>query len=149
MTGQQAGPGRPAYCPVGTAECYWTERFGLGLDEAAPEDFFEVDADLKTVAGEGMANPATRFHLWVFEARPDVNSIIHTHSPWASALAAEREPLVIPRWHITPLHDDCVSFGMQNYFMPKHRSESSTSIEEVQTSSTSSRVAGLRNCRHM
>lgn len=76
-------------------KCYWTLRFGLGFGGATPEGFIEVGADLKTMAGEGMANPATRFHLWVLEARPDVNSIIHTHSPWASALAAEREPLVI------------------------------------------------------
>ncbi|MCR2292265.1 class II aldolase/adducin family protein, partial [Salmonella enterica] len=74
---------------------YWTLRFGLGFDEATPADFIEVDRDLHTLTGEGMANPATRFHLWVYEARPDVQSIIHTHSPWASALAAARQPLVI------------------------------------------------------
>ncbi|WP_208620111.1 class II aldolase/adducin family protein, partial [Brucella grignonensis] len=48
-----------------------------------------------------------RFHLWVYEARPDVNSMIHTHSPWASALAAAREPLVISQMDMTPFHDDC------------------------------------------
>jgi L-fuculose-phosphate aldolase len=63
------------------------------------------------VTGEGMANPATRFHLWVYEARPDVNSIVHTHSPWASALAAAREPLVISQMDMTPLHDDCAFLG--------------------------------------
>jgi len=54
-----------------------------------------------------MPNPATRFHLWVYEARPDVQSIVHTHSPWASALAAARQPLVIAQMDMTPLHDDC------------------------------------------
>lgn len=63
------------------------------------------------MTGEGMANPATRFHLWVYDARPDVNSIIHTHSPWASALAAAREPLVISQMDMTPLHEDCAFLG--------------------------------------
>ena len=86
---------------------YWTLRFGLGCDEATPADFIEVDRDLNTLSGEGMANPATRFHVWVYEARPDVQSIIHTHSPWASALAAARQPLVISQMDMTPLHNDC------------------------------------------
>ena len=111
MTGQQASPGRPAYRPVGTAEVLLDAAFRPRFRRATPEAFIEVDADLKTMAGEGMANPATRFHLWVFEACPDVNSIIHTHSPWASALAAEREPLVISQMGHNTASDDCVSFG--------------------------------------
>ncbi|WP_346658422.1 class II aldolase/adducin family protein [Bradyrhizobium sp. 134] len=49
--------------------------------------------------------------MWVYEARPDVHSIIHTHSPWASALAAAREPLVISQMDMTPLHNDCAFLG--------------------------------------
>ena len=111
MTGQEAGLAGQITARSARPKCYWTLRFGLGFDEATPEDFIEVDADLKTVTGEGMANPATRFHLWVYEARPDVNSIVHTHSPWASALAAAREPLVICQMDMTPLHDDCAFLG--------------------------------------
>src|SRR3546814_12745729 len=54
-----------------------------------------------------MANPATRFHLWVYKERPDVNAIVHTHSPWVSALVAARQPLVIAQMDMTPFHDDC------------------------------------------
>jgi L-fuculose-phosphate aldolase len=107
MTGQEAGLAGQLTARSERPKAYWTLRFGLGFDEATPADFIEVDGDLKTLTGEGMANPATRFHLWVYEARPDVNSIIHTHSPWASALAAAREPLVISQMDMTPLHDDC------------------------------------------
>jgi L-fuculose-phosphate aldolase len=52
MTGQEAGlAGQLTALP----KCYWTLRFGLGFDGATPEGFIEVDADLKTMAGEGMA----------------------------------------------------------------------------------------------
>ncbi|CAI6072304.1 hypothetical protein V2G26_021333 [Clonostachys chloroleuca] len=86
---------------------YWTLRFGLGWEEAQPEDFIEVDGDLNTVTGTGMANPATRFHLWVYAARSDVRSIIHTHSPWVQSLVAARQPLVVAQMDMTPLYDDC------------------------------------------
>ncbi|KAJ5939716.1 Meiotically up-regulated protein 14 protein [Penicillium verhagenii] len=86
---------------------YWTLRYGMGWDEAKPEDFIEVDGDLNTITGNGMANPATRFHLWVYAGRPDVQSIIHTHSPWVQALVAARQPLVVAQMDMTPFYDDC------------------------------------------
>ncbi len=51
-------------------------------------------------------NPATRFHLWVYRARADVQAIVHTHPPAASALAAAAEPLVVAHMDATPLFDD-------------------------------------------
>lgn len=111
MTEQEAGLAGQISVRSERPGAYWTLRFGLGFDEAKPEDFIEVDRDLNTLTGEGMANPATRFHLWVYDARPDVNCIIHTHSPWASALAAARQPLVISQMDMTPLHNDCAFLG--------------------------------------
>lgn len=111
MTEQEAGLAGQISFRSERKGAYWTLRFGLGFDEATPADFIEVDRDLNTLTGEGMANPATRFHLWVYDARPDVNCIIHTHSPWASALAAARQPLVISQMDMTPLHDDCAFLG--------------------------------------
>jgi len=107
MTEQEAGLAGQISVRSERPGAYWTLRFGLGFDEAMPDDFIEVDQDLNTLSGRGMANPATRFHLWVYKARSDVNSIIHTHSPWASALAAARQPLVIAQMDMAPLHNDC------------------------------------------
>lgn len=107
MTEQEAGLAGQISIRSERPNAYWTLRFGLGFDEATPDDFIEVDRDLNTLTGSGMANPATRFHLWVYDARPDVQSIIHTHSPWASALAAARQPLVVAQMDMTPLYDDC------------------------------------------
>lgn len=107
MTEQEAGLAGQISIRSERPNAYWTLRFGLGFDEATPDDFIEVDRDLNTLTGSGMANPATRFHLWVYDARPDIQSIIHTHSPWASALAAARQPLVVAQMDMTPLYDDC------------------------------------------
>jgi L-fuculose-phosphate aldolase len=107
MTGQEAGLAGQISVRSERPSAYWTLRFGLGFDEATPADFIEVDQDLTTLSGDGMANPATRFHLWVYRARPDVQAIIHTHSPWASALAAARQPLTVIQMDMTPFHNDC------------------------------------------
>ncbi len=107
MTGQEAGLAGQITARSERPRCYWTLRFGLGFDEATPDDFIEVDEDLMTISGTGMANPATRFHLWVYDARPDRNSIIHTHSPWVQASVTARQPLVVAHMDMTPFYNDC------------------------------------------
>jgi len=66
---------------------FWTLQFGYGFEEAAPERMVLVDEDLKPLRG-GRPNPGTRFHIWIYRKRPDVQAIVHTHAPSASALAA-------------------------------------------------------------
>lgn len=51
-----------------------------------------VDEDLKPLQG-ARPNPGVRFHVWIYGKRPDVNAIVHTHAPYASALAATGMPL--------------------------------------------------------
>ncbi|MFD7734004.1 aldolase [Kitasatospora phosalacinea] len=86
---------------------YWTQRLGLGFDEVTEDNLLLVDEDLNVLAGEGMANPANRFHSWVYRARPDVNCIIHTHPPHISALSMLETPLVVSHMDLCPLYDDC------------------------------------------
>lgn len=86
---------------------FWTLGFGLGFDEATASVMIRIDEELRMVEGHGMANPATRFHMWVYRGRPDVRCIVHTHPPYASALSMVGEPLVIAHMDSTPLYDDC------------------------------------------
>ena len=71
---------------------WWTLQFGYGFDEATSERMVLVDEDLQPLQG-GRPNPGTRFHVWIYRKRPDVNAIVHTHAPYASALAATGQPL--------------------------------------------------------
>lgn len=98
---------------------WWTLQFGYGFDEATPERMVLVDEDLKPLQG-GRPNPGVRFHVWIYRRRPDVQAIIHTHPPHASALAATGKPLQIahmdssmlygtahlPEWPGVPVADD-------------------------------------------
>jgi L-fuculose-phosphate aldolase len=90
---------------------FWTLPLGLAFDEAEERSWLLIDDALVVREGEGSygirePNPATRFHLWVYRARPDVQAIVHTHPPAASALAAAEVPLVVAHMDATPLFDD-------------------------------------------
>jgi len=71
---------------------WWTLQFGYGFEEATAERMVLVDDDLQPLAG-GRPNPGVRFHIWIYRKRPDVQAIVHTHAPYASALAATGQPL--------------------------------------------------------
>jgi len=90
---------------------FWTLPLGLAFDEADEASWLLIDNTMKVLVGEGSygirePNPATRFHLWVYRARPDVQAIVHTHPPAASVLAAAEQPLVVAHMDATPLFDD-------------------------------------------
>ncbi|MCD6044090.1 MAG: class aldolase/adducin domain protein [Burkholderiales bacterium] len=98
---------------------WWTLEFGYGFDEATPGRMVLVDEDLRPLSG-GRPNPGVRFHVWIYRQRPEVQAIVHTHAPHASALAATGKPLKtihmdsamlhgtahLPEWPGVPVADD-------------------------------------------
>lgn len=86
---------------------YYTQQLGLGFDEIAASNLLVVDEDLNVLQGRGMANPANRFHSWLYRARADVNCIIHTHPLHSAALSMLEVPLAISHMDLCPLFDDC------------------------------------------
>lgn len=85
---------------------FYTQRLGLGFDEISVSNFLLVDEHLSVLEGEGMANPANRFHSWVYRARPDVNCIIHTHAVHTAALGMLEVPLEVSHMDNCVLYDD-------------------------------------------
>lgn len=90
-----------------TPDTYYTQQLGLGFDEITASNLLLVDQDLQVLAGTGMANPANRFHTWVYRARPDINCIIHTHPLHVAALSMLEQPLIVSHMDMCPLFDDC------------------------------------------
>jgi L-fuculose-phosphate aldolase len=86
---------------------YWTLRFAEGADEAQASRLLLIDGDLNCLNEDSIPNPATRFHVWVYRERPDVQCIVHTHPPAASALSMVGEPLAVAHMDATPFHNDC------------------------------------------
>jgi L-fuculose-phosphate aldolase len=86
---------------------YWTLRFGLGFDEARKSNVLLIDDDLRVLEGEGMPNPANRFHLWIYRARPETRAIVHTHPPHASALSMIGQELIVSHMDTCVLYENC------------------------------------------
>ena len=91
---------------------YLTQRLGFGFDEISASNLLLVNEDLEVLQGDGMANPANRFHSWLYRARPDVQCIIHTHAVHTAALSMLEVPLEISHM------DNCVLFE-DVAFLPK------------------------------
>lgn len=86
---------------------YWMLSFGLGFDEACASNIVLCDDNLNLLEGSGMVNAANRFHLWIYKHQPHVNSIVHTHPPYASALSMIGKPLAVSHMDTALFHDDC------------------------------------------
>jgi L-fuculose-phosphate aldolase len=86
---------------------FLTLALGTAFDEAKPSDFIVVDGDLRVIEGNGIPNPATRFHLWIYQHRPEIRSIVHTHPRATSALSMIGQPLIVAHMDMCMFQDQC------------------------------------------
>lgn len=68
--------------------CIVIKPSGRLYDDMTPDDMVVVDMDGKVVEGKLGPSSDTASHLEVYKGRDDVNSIVHTHSRYATAFAA-------------------------------------------------------------
>lgn len=85
---------------------FWTTAFAHGFGDAMPGTLVRVNSNLEVMEGDQMPNPGTRFHSWVYAARPDVAAIVHTHPPHVSALASAGARLIVSHMDMAMFHDD-------------------------------------------
>jgi len=70
---------------------------GMGPGVLTAEDMVAVDFDGSQEPGQRRPSSEWCLHARVYQARPDLKALVHTHSPYATALAClERE---IPAFH--------------------------------------------------
>jgi L-fuculose-phosphate aldolase len=84
----------------------WTLPYGMGFEEVNASSYLLVDNNLDVIEGGDAPNPANRFHLHVYRARPDVHSIVHTHPLYSSALSMIGEPLHVAHMDTSMFYDD-------------------------------------------
>lgn len=85
---------------------FYTQRLGLGFDEVTADNLLQVDENLNVLAGQGMANPANRFHSHIYRARADVRCIVHTHPMHVCALSMLGMPLKVAHMDACALFDE-------------------------------------------
>jgi L-ribulose-5-phosphate 4-epimerase len=76
---------------------------GLRYEEMEPAHMVVVTLDGEVVEGTLKPSSDTASHLYVYRQRPDVNGIVHTHSPYATAFAALGRPIPV---YLTAIADE-------------------------------------------
>lgn len=66
---------------------------GLMFEELTPESMVVLDLDGKVVEGKYKPSSDTATHAYIYRHMPHVRSVIHTHSPYASAWAANNREI--------------------------------------------------------
>ncbi len=71
----------------------WMKSAGWGLEEIDAAKIVLVSPDGEVASGEGPRHIEYPIHTEIMAARPDVGSVVHTHSPAANEFAAIDVPL--------------------------------------------------------
>lgn len=61
---------------------------GVRFEDLRPELMVITDLDGKVIEGSLSYSSDLASHLYIYRHRPDVNGVVHTHSPYATAFAA-------------------------------------------------------------
>ena len=88
-------------------ETFWTASIVGGFANARDDTIIRINKDAEVVEGNGIPNPGVRFHLWIYRARSDVQAIVHTHPPYASALSMTGKPLIVAHMDAAMFYEDC------------------------------------------
>lgn len=84
---------------------FWVSPFEY-FDQTVPSGILRVGMDLKVFGADMHVSPAIEFHAAIYLARPDVMSVVHTHSHYASVLSSARRPAGVYNQDAAIFHDD-------------------------------------------
>ena len=68
---------------------------GLDYERLTPDDMTVTDMDMNLV--EGKFRPSVALNLWIgfMRARTELNAVVHTHSPYATAFSVAYQPIPV------------------------------------------------------
>jgi L-ribulose-5-phosphate 4-epimerase len=88
---------------------------GVHYEALRPEDHVVVNLEGEVVEGDLKPSSDTASHLYIYRHRSDVNGVVHTHSPYATAFAALGRPIPV---YLTAMADEfggpipCAGFAL-------------------------------------
>ena len=68
---------------------------GLDYERLTPDDMIVTDMDMNLV--EGKYRPSVALNLWIgfMRTRPELNAVVHTHSPYATAFSVAYQSIPV------------------------------------------------------
>jgi L-ribulose-5-phosphate 4-epimerase len=76
---------------------------GVRYERLSPESMIVMDLHGDVVEGDLKPSSDASSHLYIYRCRPDVNGVVHTHSPFATAFAAIGRPIPV---YLTAIADE-------------------------------------------
>lgn len=80
-------------CRLPDADLMAITPSGMDYNILQPEDILIMDLDGNIVDGRRKPSTEDPLHRAIYSARKDIDAIVHTHSFYASAMAAARKPI--------------------------------------------------------
>lgn len=77
---------------------------GMIYEDMVPEDILVMDMEANIIEGVRKASSDTDGILYIFKHRNDINSVIHTHQPYATALGLVQDEFEV---NLTTLANAC------------------------------------------
>jgi len=90
-------PSKSGNVSARTPQGFLVTPSALPYARTKPADIVHLDLDGKIIAGKRPPSSEWRFHAAIYRARPEVNAVMHNHSPRATALSCARRG--IPAFH--------------------------------------------------
>lgn len=79
---------------------------GIPYDRITPSMVPVVDLDGKMIAGNEDPSTETPMHTRIYRNRPEVDAVVHTHSPYATALSSLGEPIPPSHYLVSFIGDE-------------------------------------------
>jgi L-fuculose-phosphate aldolase len=81
---------------------------GVAYDDLTPKAIVEIDMQGKRLDGKLLPSSEWRLHCDIYRERPEVNAVVHVHSPYATAVACTRQDLPAVHYHVALVGGDTV-----------------------------------------
>lgn len=97
--GLQTGNGGNLSCRVPGTDSVIIKGSGLSFGECGPDNFVVVTMSGEVTGGGGKPSRELRTHLSIYQLRPDIHAIFHSHSPWSIAYAQDADEIPLITGH--------------------------------------------------
>lgn len=79
-----------------TSDQYLITPSGVSKGALTPAGILLVDGSGHTLDGDGRVSTEWKMHQKVYERRPEIGAVVHTHAPYSTAFAVAGQPLDLP-----------------------------------------------------
>lgn len=103
-----------------SAETMLIKASNTSFFSAEKEDFILTDFKGQPVYSHGKPSKECLLHAYLYQIRPDIQAIVHCHSPWATAWSSTGQVLPTATYHsVLKLNGNIPTLDSSSYSVPE------------------------------